>query len=72
MRNYMFNQLKRLDDPNCDIEKEVKRTQSIIGVGNTLIQSAKVEVDFIKATNGEGSGFIARKNGNKQLTNGSK
>lgn len=62
----MFDQMKRLSDPNCDIEKEMKRTEAIVSVGKTLIDSAKVEVDFIRATNSAGTGFIPGANGKKQ------
>jgi hypothetical protein len=66
MRSFMFEQMKRLSDPSCDIDKEMKRTEAIVSVGKTLIDSAKVEVDFIRATNSAGTGFIPGANGKKQ------
>lgn len=71
MRSFMFDQMKRLNDPNCDIDKEIKRTEAMVTVGKTLIESAKVEVDFIKVTNSAGTGFIPGvTNGQKQLGDG--
>lgn len=70
MRSFMFDQMKRLNDPNCDIDKEIKRTEAMVNVGKTLIESAKVEVDFIKITNSVGTGFIPGSNNPKQLGDG--
>jgi hypothetical protein len=71
MRSFMFDQMRRLNDPNCDIDKEIKRTEAMVTVGKTLIESAKVEVDFIKVTNSVGTGFIPGvTNGQKQLGDG--
>jgi hypothetical protein len=72
LRELMFDQMKRLADPNCDLEKELKRSTAIVDVGKTLIDSAKVEVEFVKATNSIGSGFIPNRksvneNGNGKL-----
>jgi hypothetical protein len=70
MRSFMFDQMRRLNDPQCDIEKEIKRTEAMVNVSKTLIDSAKVEVDFIRVTNSAGTGFIpGAKNGQKQLEN---
>jgi hypothetical protein len=72
VREFMFDQMKRLADPECDLDKELKRSQAIVDVGKTLIDSAKVEVEFIKVTNSLGSGFISLANAQqaKQIGNG--
>lgn len=75
MRNFLFQQMKRLNDPGCDMDKEIKRTEAMVSVARTLTESAKVEVEFIRATNSAGTGFIpganGKKNGHsKQLGNG--
>jgi hypothetical protein len=74
MRQFLFAQMERLNDPKCDLEKEVKRTEAMINVSKTLIDSAKVEVEFIKATESLGTGFIGaiagEKKNQKALSNG--
>jgi hypothetical protein len=71
LRSFLFDQMKRLNDPACDLEKELKRSEAMVSVGNTLVNSAKVEVEFIRATNSNGTGFIPGiKNKPKQLDNG--
>lgn len=54
LREHMFATLRGLRDGTLDIDK----AKAISGVGQVLIASAKVEVDFIKATGSDGSGFI--------------
>lgn len=68
MRNHLFEQLERLRDADSsEIENELKRAREVSNVSGRLIESAKVEVDFLKAAgdlqeSGEmkvvGSGFI--------------
>lgn len=68
LRAHLFKQLERLNDPDCDLDKEVKRANALVSVGTTIVSSAKVEVDFIRATHTKGTGFIPP---DKQLGNGS-
>jgi hypothetical protein len=75
MRQFLFAQMERLSSPTCDLEKEVKRTEAMINVSKTLIDSAKVEVDYVRVTNKLATGFIGgpvddEKKGQKILTNG--
>lgn len=58
LRDHLFEALERLKDPELDLEKEVTRAKAIREVGAVLIESAKVEVDFINAVGGDGTGFI--------------
>ena len=46
LRNAMFDQLERLNDPNIDLEKELKRATAITSVGTVIVNSVKVENDF--------------------------
>ena len=69
LRNQMFKQLERLQDPDCNLEMEIKRSTALVNVGNVIVNSAKAEVDFLRVTKGKPTGFI---NGTKQkqLANG--
>lgn len=58
LRTILFNQLGKLTDPSCNIEKEVARTDAIIDVSRVLVDSMKVEVDYMKVTGQLGTGFI--------------
>lgn len=62
LRNHLFAQLERLGDEDLKgsaLEEEVSRARAINGVAGALIDSARVEVDFMKVTGQEqGSGFM--------------
>lgn len=55
LRNHMFEALEKLRDAESpeEVQKELERSRAIAEVGKVIIDSAKVEVDFVKATNGE-------------------
>ena len=58
LRNHLFAQLERLSDDELSpesLEKEIKRSDSLRSVAETIIQTAKVEVDFIRAIGATGS-----------------
>lgn len=55
LRTELFAALKGLSDKSLPID----RAKAIADVAQTIINSAKVEVDFLKVTGGQGgSGFI--------------
>lgn len=56
LRNDLFDTLEKLKDGSMEIDK----AKAITNVAQTIVNSAKVEVDFIKAVGGiaTGSGFI--------------
>lgn len=56
LRNHLFATLEALQDAEKPMDLE--RARTIASVAQTVINSAKVEVDFIKATGSAGSGFI--------------
>lgn len=58
LRDHLFATLEVLQDTENPMD--VDRAKAIADVANVIVSSAKVEVDFIKATGGEtsGSGFI--------------
>lgn len=55
LRNHLFLQLERLNDDECDIDKEAKRTTALTNVANAIIDSARAETEFIKATSEDGN-----------------
>lgn len=56
LRNHLFATLEALQD--SDKPMELDRAKMVADVAQVLINSAKVEVDFMKVTGGLGSGFI--------------
>lgn len=56
LRTHLFDAIEGLKAGTMDLD----RARGIADLSQTVINSAKVEVDFIKATgNTQGSGFIA-------------
>ena len=63
LRNHLFMQLERLNDDDCDIEKETKRAAAMAEIASVIVESAKAEVLFIRATGIEtGAGFVKLEN----------
>lgn len=56
LRNHLFATLEALRDK--DQPMELDRAKAIADVAQVIINSAKVEVDFIEATGGKGTGFV--------------
>ena len=57
LRNHLFAALESLADP--DKPMEIERAKAISDVAQTIINSAKVEVDYMKQVGGRPvSGFI--------------
>jgi len=57
LRDHLFETLEALKDP--DKPMEIDRAKAIADVAKEIIQSAKVEVDFLRVTGAmNGSGFI--------------
>jgi uncharacterized protein (UPF0261 family) len=55
LRSHLFAALEGLKDGSLDLD----RAKAIAEMGQTLINSAKVEVDYCRATGaGSGTGFI--------------
>lgn len=69
LRDHLFETLESLKDE--DKPMDLDRARTIAEVAQTLINSAKVEVDFVKSTGAvTGSGFIPsepRKPGLKRI-----
>ena len=57
LRNHLFETLEGLKDP--DDPMDIDRAKAVAEVAGKLIDSAKVEVEFLKHVGGgEGTGFI--------------
>lgn len=57
LRNHLFATLESLQDE--DKPMDIERAKAIADVAQVIVNSAKVEVDFLRTTGREqGSGFI--------------
>lgn len=56
LRNHLFATLEDLRDKDKPLD--IKRAQAIANVANVIVDSAKAEMQFMKLTGSEGSGFI--------------
>lgn len=57
LREHLFDTLRALKDKNNPMELD--RAKAIAEVAQTIVNSAKVEVDFMKVTGeAKGSGFL--------------
>ena len=54
LRSHLFETLRALKDKDKPLEIE----RAVSDVAQTIINTVKVEVDFVKATGAKGSGFI--------------
>jgi len=53
LRDHMFAAMERLDDEEMtteQIKNEIEKAKSIAMVGSVIINSAKIEIDYLKAT----------------------
>ena len=56
LREHLFSTLAALNDKNQPME--IERAKAISEVAQTIINSAKVEVEYAKATGAVGSNFL--------------
>lgn len=57
LRDHLFETIEALKDDHAPMD--IDRAKTIAKVADTIIDSAKVEVDFLRVTGGiAGSGFI--------------
>jgi hypothetical protein len=57
LRNHLFAALEGLAD--TEEPMDLARAKAIAEVGQVIVNSAKIEVDFLRATGGkQGSGFL--------------
>jgi len=65
LRNHLFATIEGLLDEDKPLD--IDRAKAVCEVGQVIINSAKVEVDFINKVGGKGTGFIPE---DKLLANG--
>ena len=64
LRDHLFETLERLKEGDIDIAT----AKAMADVGQVIINSAKIEIDFIRATGStKDSGFIKLLDGNEKL-----
>jgi hypothetical protein len=56
LRDHLFETIKMLKDPNSKMD--VEKAKAISEISQVIINSAKVEVEYMKNVGGLGSGFI--------------
>ena len=56
LRNHLFATLEALQDEENPMD--LARAETIANVASVIVESAKVEVQFMKVTDSLGSGFI--------------
>ena len=56
LREALFATLQGVKDGSIDIDK----ARTINELGKTLVDSAKVEVDYLRATDGKETGFLGQ------------
>ena len=57
LRNHLFAALEGLSDKEAPME--IDRAKAIADVAQTIINSAKVEVEYLKVAGGRGTDFLA-------------
>lgn len=53
LRDHLFTALERLDNDELtqdDLNKEIAKAQAVAQIGTVIINSAKIEIDYVKAT----------------------
>lgn len=66
LRAALFDALQKVKDGTMDLDK----ARAVNELGKTLIDSAKVEVDYLRTTGGGESGFIDSAVGASNLPDG--
>ena len=63
LRNHLFETLEKLKDGDMDVET----AKAVSGVAQTIINSAKVEIDYLRVTEQRsGTGFIPDEGGRRE------
>lgn len=50
LRNHLFAQLEKLSDEGCDLSIEIERGACMCQLAEVIIDSGRVEIEFLKAT----------------------
>ena len=65
VRQYLLNALQDVCDTSKTVDKE--RVNAICDVAQAIVDTAKVEVEYIKATNYIGTGFLETADSSKDV-----
>ncbi len=57
LRNHLFATLEALRDKENPMD--IERAKAISNVANSIIETAKVEVKYLEAVGGDGTGFMS-------------
>lgn len=68
LRDHLFDTLASLRDEKNPLD--IERAKAIADVAQTIINSAKVEVEYLRVTEGGGSGFLDGKGKAEKLPAG--
>lgn len=60
LRNHLFAQLEAVREASAeDLQKEVQRAESVSDISRVLIETAKLEVDYLRHVGGDGKACSA-------------
>lgn len=62
LRNHLFAQLERLDDDDLDLDQEIKKANAVAQIAGAIVNSAKIEVSYLKLAGRGESKFLATDN----------
>lgn len=48
LNNFLFGQLERLDDPECDLDKEIARSKAMVDIGKVIVENANTALEGAK------------------------
>lgn len=70
VREALFEQLERLRTNANDAE--IKRAKAVSEIAGRIVDSARVEVEYVRATTSDGTGFMSKPEEKPELPNGMK
>lgn len=53
LRDHLFKQIEKLNDPTADLDKELEKAKAMASIGNVIVNSVKIEIDFMRVTGGK-------------------
>ena len=53
LRDHLFKQIERLNDPTLDLDKELEKAKALASIGNVIVNSVKIEIDFARVAGGK-------------------
>jgi hypothetical protein len=49
LRNHLFEQIERLSDDELNLDNEVKKARAMSEIASQIVETARVEVQYIRA-----------------------